>query len=244
MIRLTLALADFVGSDTLVAVTMTVCEELIEAGAVYRPLLETVPTAGLTDQVTPDDFPPEPPLTAALNCWLWEGASVAAAGLTDTEMEVVACKVMVALADWVWSAALVAFTVTVCWELIEGGAVYSPVLEMVPAAGLSDQITAGFVVPDTTAVNCWLCETVRLALVGLMATATAVGGCSVTLAVALAVGVMVAPATVTVVTAAMLAGAVYKPLFETVPVLALPPRIPFTLQTTSFAFPLSVNCTL
>jgi hypothetical protein len=52
------------------------------------------------------------------------------------------------------SATLVAFTVTV-WELvIEPGAVYRPVLEIVPTAGLSDQVTAMFVVPVTVAVNC------------------------------------------------------------------------------------------
>jgi len=36
----------------LVAVTVTVCELPSVAGAEYRPLLEIVPTAGLTDHVT------------------------------------------------------------------------------------------------------------------------------------------------------------------------------------------------
>ena len=40
-----------VGSATLVAVTVTVWELAIEAGAVYRPAL-MLPTSGLSDQVT------------------------------------------------------------------------------------------------------------------------------------------------------------------------------------------------
>ena len=48
----TLAVAVFVASATLVAVTVTVCGPLSAAGAVYNPPLEMVPTAGLTDHVT------------------------------------------------------------------------------------------------------------------------------------------------------------------------------------------------
>jgi hypothetical protein len=46
--------ADFVGSATLVAVTVTVTVWglLIEAGAVYRPAAVMLPTGGLSDQVT------------------------------------------------------------------------------------------------------------------------------------------------------------------------------------------------
>src|ERR1039458_1274370 len=50
--RITVAEADFVESATLVAVTMTVWELEIEAGAAYRPAEEIVPTDGLSDQVT------------------------------------------------------------------------------------------------------------------------------------------------------------------------------------------------
>ena len=45
-------MADFVGSATLVAFTVTVCELVIEAGAVYRPAAVMLPTTGLIDQVT------------------------------------------------------------------------------------------------------------------------------------------------------------------------------------------------
>jgi hypothetical protein len=44
-------------------------------------VLETVPTAGLKDQVTPvfDD-----PLTVALNCWVWDAARDVVEGVTET----------------------------------------------------------------------------------------------------------------------------------------------------------------
>ena len=45
-------MADFVESATLVAVTVTVWELEIEAGAVYRPAALMLPTAGLIDHVT------------------------------------------------------------------------------------------------------------------------------------------------------------------------------------------------
>jgi hypothetical protein len=52
------------------------------------------------------------------------------------------------------SATLVAVTVTVCGLLSVAGAVYRPPLEIIPTAGLTDHVTAVFVVPVTTAVNC------------------------------------------------------------------------------------------
>jgi hypothetical protein len=48
-----LTVADFVGSATLVAFSVTVWEFVIEGGAVYRPAAVMLPTAGLSDQVTP-----------------------------------------------------------------------------------------------------------------------------------------------------------------------------------------------
>ena len=45
-------MADFVESAALVALTVTVCELAIEAGAVYRPAAVMLPTSGLSDQVT------------------------------------------------------------------------------------------------------------------------------------------------------------------------------------------------
>jgi uncharacterized membrane protein len=61
----TLAVAFLVVSATLVAVTVTVCGLPSVAGAVYRPPLEIVPTAGLIDHVTPAFAVPP---TVAVNC--------------------------------------------------------------------------------------------------------------------------------------------------------------------------------
>ena len=63
-----LALADFVVSATLVAVTITLCCVVRVAGAVYNPVLLIVPTFGLSVQVTA--VFPDPPLTVAVNCWV------------------------------------------------------------------------------------------------------------------------------------------------------------------------------
>ena len=41
---------------------------MIEAGAVYKPLAERVPTAGDMDQVT---VVFAEPVTVAANCWVW-----------------------------------------------------------------------------------------------------------------------------------------------------------------------------
>ena len=45
---MTVAVADFVESATLVAVTVTVWALVIEAGAVYRPAALMLPTSGST----------------------------------------------------------------------------------------------------------------------------------------------------------------------------------------------------
>jgi hypothetical protein len=50
--KVTVAVANLVGSATLVAVTATVWELEIEAGAVYRPAAVMLPTTGLSDHVT------------------------------------------------------------------------------------------------------------------------------------------------------------------------------------------------
>ena len=78
---------------------------------------------------------------------------VAVAGLTVTDT--VGVRVTVPLEDFAMSATLVAVTVTICCELIVAGAVYRPVLDMVPTpAGLIDQVTAVLLDPETVAVNC------------------------------------------------------------------------------------------
>jgi len=67
-------------------------------------------------------------------------------------------------------------TVTDCAVLITEGAVYDP-LDRVPVGGVIDQITDVVELPVTVAVNCVLCEAVRVAFRGLMPTLT-VGGCA------------------------------------------------------------------
>ena len=69
------------GAAELVAVTVTVCCVAIEAGAVYRPVAETVPTAGLTVHVTAVF---ELPVTVAVSCCVWLAISVAVSGLMVT----------------------------------------------------------------------------------------------------------------------------------------------------------------
>ena len=81
-------------------------------------MLETVPTAGFKDQVTAvfDD-----PVTVAVNCWVWDAVRDAVNGVSETVTG--GARAMLALADLVESAALVALTVTVCALEIEPGAV-------------------------------------------------------------------------------------------------------------------------
>jgi hypothetical protein len=90
----------------------------IVAGAVYRPELPMVPVFGLRLQVTAVLLVYE---TVATNCCGCDGASVAVKGVMLTVTG--GFKVTVAEALLVVSAALVAVTVTVCWLVIELGAV-------------------------------------------------------------------------------------------------------------------------
>ena len=60
------ALADFVGSATLVAVTVTTAIPATDAGAVYRPDAEMLPVAGEILHVT--RVSPVPPVTVAVHC--------------------------------------------------------------------------------------------------------------------------------------------------------------------------------
>ena len=143
------ALADLVPSATLVAVTVTACCAVILAGAVYSPVLLTVPTLGFTLQVTA--VLPEPPVTVAVNCCVWPAARVAVAGLRETFTG--ASRVTAALAVLVASATLVAVTVMVCCAVMLAGAVYKPVLLTAPILAL--QVTAVLPEPPVTvAVNC------------------------------------------------------------------------------------------
>ena len=107
-----------VGSATLVAVTVTVWELEIEAGAVYRPAAVMLPTTGLIDQVTAV-LPV--PLTAAVNVWFCDGSSVAVAGVTETETG--GKRTTLALPEMAGFATLAAFTTMVCVAEIDEGAV-------------------------------------------------------------------------------------------------------------------------
>jgi len=71
-----LAVADLVGSIVLVAVMVTVCEDLMLEGAVYIPF-DRVPTEG-ADQVT---LVVELPVTVAVNCILCVARSDAFGGV-------------------------------------------------------------------------------------------------------------------------------------------------------------------
>lgn len=75
-----MALADFVGSATLVAVIVTACAVLIREGAVYNPF-NKVPSRGDMDQLT-DVF--ELPVTVAVNCLDWDAVRVALEGPNAT----------------------------------------------------------------------------------------------------------------------------------------------------------------
>jgi hypothetical protein len=85
-LRATVALAELVGLATLVAVTVTVWELVIEAGAVYRPAEVIVPTDGLIDHVTvfSTKMPREAPATWAVNCCVPDGGKLTVDGLMDT----------------------------------------------------------------------------------------------------------------------------------------------------------------
>jgi hypothetical protein len=171
-------------------------------GAVYRPLVDNVPTAGLTPQVTAVFVLP---VTPAVNCWVCEFERLIEAGLMVTATG--GTRVTVALEDLVASAALVAVIVTVWVALMLDGAVYRPLVDSVPTDGLMLQVTAVFVLPVTPAVNCWVWEPDRLIEAGLAVTAT--GGRRVTVALAdLVASAALVAVIVTVWVALMLDGAV------------------------------------
>jgi hypothetical protein len=82
---------------------------------------------------------------------------------------------IVAIAVLVASARLVAVKVTFCAVAIVAGAVYKPALETEPGP-LRDQDTPVLLDPVTVAVNCCVCEAVRLTLEGLRVIETGGGG--------------------------------------------------------------------
>jgi hypothetical protein len=123
-ITVTVALLDFVGSATDVALTVTSAGLGTVLGAVYRPLELTVP------HVLPEH--PEPKtlhvtavfvvlITVAVNCCCFPVTTCAVVGATVTFTE--GRTVTVAEADFEVSALEVAFTVTCAGDGTEAGAV-------------------------------------------------------------------------------------------------------------------------
>lgn len=195
------AVAALVGSAALVAVTVTVCAEATVAGALYTPLVK-VPSDGDMDQLTLVFVDPVTVAASVVDC---PPVSVAVAGVTAIDTAAVGFSDMAALAVLVPSAALVAFTVTVCAAVMEAGALYTPAL-MVPTAGDKLQVTVLFVEPFTVAAKVADCDEVSDAVDGDTEIDTGTSD-STTLAVLL-VAACAAAVTLTVCADAITAGAV------------------------------------
>jgi|KBSMisStandDraft_5_1062788.scaffolds.fasta_scaffold1488991_1 hypothetical protein len=117
------------------------------------------------------------PLTVAVNCAVPPVANEVVAGETLTELMTGAATVMVAEADFVASALLVAVTVAVP---AVAAAVYAPLVVIVPADAF--QLTdLSLTVPATVAVNCCLPLVKIEAVVGEMLTEFTTGAETVTL---------------------------------------------------------------
>lgn len=151
----TVAAPDLVLSSWLVAVTVTVCAELVAAGAVNRPLLLMLPA--LAVQLTPceGEFVP---VTVAVNCCVAPPETLAVLGLTLTLDTVgvavpVAGTVTVAVPVFVVSTVLRAVIVIVCAEAMEAGAVNTPPVVIEPALAVQVTVCAGELVPVTVAVK-------------------------------------------------------------------------------------------
>src|ERR1700728_1858936 len=107
--RVTVPVANLVGSTTLVAVTWTVCWLAIIAGALYTPFA-IVPTWELKDQVTAVF---EVPLSLAVKVTL--SPPVSDVDPLADKVTATGFSVTVAVANLVGSATLVAITLRVCW---------------------------------------------------------------------------------------------------------------------------------
>ena len=111
----------FVGSVTLVAVTIT-CVRVVTAGGVNTPELEIAPALAVHVTVCDGEFVP---LTTAEHADVVVPATVAGEHVTETPVTVAGfvVTVIVALADFVVSATDVAVSVTVAGEGTDVGAV-------------------------------------------------------------------------------------------------------------------------
>ena len=111
------------------------------------------------------------PLTVAVNCAVPLVVVVALVGEIPTLIVglLAAVIVTVAVSVLLGSATLVAITVAVP---AEAGAVYTPLLDTVPAPLATLQLTAVLLVPLTAAVNCTPPLAVSVVLVGATSTLT------------------------------------------------------------------------
>ena len=192
-VMVTLAVADFDGSATLVTMTLTVEGDGGTAGATYSapvaplgvivPRIELPPTMPFTLQVTAFEDGPAP-VILAVNACPEPVETVAEIG----EIPITIPPVSVTMADpmAVLSVVLDAVTVMVGGEGIALGAVYKPLDETVPtlafppATPFANHVTLLFDVPVTVAWNCcdWFRET--LICVGCKTTVTTEGPVDVT----------------------------------------------------------------
>src|SRR5579863_1267865 len=156
-VRLMLALADFVGSSTLVAVIVTRAPlvNVPVGGAVYVaefPFVVSDPTTGVL--VIAHVTPFVPPLTVAVKLAVWPAFKLVAEAVTVTPT---GASVMLALPVTEVSVLSVAVSLKV-WAAVMGfGATYTHVLPLgvtvpgTPVSGL--HVTAVWLVPNTCAVN-------------------------------------------------------------------------------------------
>jgi hypothetical protein len=160
----TAALADFVVSATLVAVTVTLGGVGTFAGAVYValatpfativPTVEFPPATPFTLQVTVVDGAPDPVTVAVKPCAAFV-ATLALVGEISTTTS--SCRVTLADPLALGDATLTAVTVTLAGDASTFGAVYVPLAEIVPAlefppaCPFTSHITAVSDVPVTVA---------------------------------------------------------------------------------------------
>jgi hypothetical protein len=165
--------------------------------------LAIVPTCGVTAHVTAVF---EAPLTVLVKTALWPPWSDAVLGdkLRLTTAGGVAVRFTIADALLVGSAALDATIVTVCRLGTVAGAVYTP-FTMLPTAGLSDQVTPVWLVPETEALKVADSPALSDAKAGPIVSATGVSD-TAALAVFVVSAALVA-VTVTTCLFAMIAGA-------------------------------------
>jgi hypothetical protein len=218
----TLADAVFVESATDLAVTLKL--PVVEP-AVNKPAVEIVPPVAV--HVT-EVF--ALPVTVAVNWRVCPGCSVALVGEIVTETT--GTGLMVTLAEALFVVSATDFAVTLKLPAVEP-AVNRSAVEIDPPVAV--HVTAVLALPVTVAVNCCVCPTCSVALVGDIVTETTGVGLMVTLAEAL----FVESATDVAVTMKLpvVEPAVNRPAVEIVPPVAVQVTAVLELPVTA-----AVNC--